>query len=289
MSRFPPSPPLPSPSSSSSASSASTPSPLPGTVLVPTLLTRPLYSQLVLQRFYAPKPFDKAGWTVGALGPEDERRRSVGMKIVRWLSPPLFSDWTLYLVRMHGCGGTDPRRPGRTPSPSSPGLRLRNALQADTPPPAPVLGRPRRRPRRSRHLHARVRHVPRCAARRGVVRGRGGGVGGVEGEGEGREEGVGEGARGGPVRRSGLSLSWAASLSLLPALSTHRVRVLTPPRHWAPRSQPDALLRPARRRSHPARALLRVPSPPAARPGPGRPVARGGARARGPRGLDGAR
>lgn len=56
---------------------------LPGTVLVPTLLTRPLYSQLVLQRFYAPKPFEKAGWTDAKLGREDERRRSVGMKIVR--------------------------------------------------------------------------------------------------------------------------------------------------------------------------------------------------------------
>ncbi|GAA5916022.1 hypothetical protein JCM8208_007488 [Rhodotorula glutinis] len=85
MSRFPPAPPLPSssstsPSSSTDAMSDSTPS-LPPTVLVPTLLTRPLYSQLVLQRFYAPKVFEKAGWTSGTLGKDDERRRSVGMKI----------------------------------------------------------------------------------------------------------------------------------------------------------------------------------------------------------------
>ena len=64
--------------------SDSTPT-LPPTVLVPTLLTRPLYSQLVLQRFYAPKVFEKAGWTSGTLGKDDERRRSVGMKIVRSL------------------------------------------------------------------------------------------------------------------------------------------------------------------------------------------------------------
>ncbi|GAA5932072.1 hypothetical protein JCM3775_004233 [Rhodotorula graminis] len=85
MSRFPPAPPLPSSSSTSSppstdAMSDSSPS-LPPTVLVPTLLTRPLYSQLVLQRFYAPKVFEKAGWTSGTLGKDDERRRSVGVKI----------------------------------------------------------------------------------------------------------------------------------------------------------------------------------------------------------------
>lgn len=52
-------------------------------VLVPTTLTRPLYSQLVLQRFFAPKPFDKVNWMDGANDAEEERRRSVGMKIVR--------------------------------------------------------------------------------------------------------------------------------------------------------------------------------------------------------------
>ncbi|GJN87800.1 hypothetical protein Rhopal_000755-T1 [Rhodotorula paludigena] len=83
MSRFPPTSPLePAPSSESGADSMTDSSPsLPGTVLVPTLLTRPLYSQLVLQRFYAPKPFEKAGWTDAKLGREDGRRRSVGMKI----------------------------------------------------------------------------------------------------------------------------------------------------------------------------------------------------------------
>ncbi|GAA5900978.1 hypothetical protein JCM5296_004944 [Sporobolomyces johnsonii] len=87
MTRFPPAPPLPSASSSSSADSAppdsmtDSASSLPGTVFVRTLLTRPLYSQLVLQRFYPPKPFEKVGWMEAKLGKEDERRRSVGMKI----------------------------------------------------------------------------------------------------------------------------------------------------------------------------------------------------------------
>ncbi|GAA5949376.1 hypothetical protein JCM21900_005628 [Sporobolomyces salmonicolor] len=87
MSRFPPAPPLSSASSSSSADSAppesmtDSASSLPDTVFVPTLLTRPLYSQLVLQRFYPPKPFEKVGWMEAKLGKEDERRRSVGMKI----------------------------------------------------------------------------------------------------------------------------------------------------------------------------------------------------------------
>lgn len=72
MTRFPPSPP-------SKAFSAE----LSETVCVPTTLTRPLYSQLVLQRFFPPKPFDKASWMAGTLSVEEERRRSVGMKIVR--------------------------------------------------------------------------------------------------------------------------------------------------------------------------------------------------------------
>ncbi|GAA5828236.1 hypothetical protein JCM3770_005413, partial [Rhodotorula araucariae] len=79
MSRFPPAPPLAS--APSTASDMSDTPALPGTVLVPTRLTRPLYSQLVLQRFYAPKLFEKAGWADGTRGKEDERRRSVGMKI----------------------------------------------------------------------------------------------------------------------------------------------------------------------------------------------------------------
>ncbi|BGP22074.1 SGT1 family protein [Rhodotorula toruloides] len=80
MSRFPPAPPIPSTSSAPDSDMTDGPS-LPNTVLVPTLLTRPLYSQLVLQRFYAPKPFQKVGWMDARLGREDERRRSVGMKI----------------------------------------------------------------------------------------------------------------------------------------------------------------------------------------------------------------
>ncbi|GAA5894726.1 uncharacterized protein JCM6883_002191 [Sporobolomyces salmoneus] len=75
MTRFPPSSPL-SPSSSSTDSSS-----LPATVLIPTRLTRPLYSQLLLQKFYAPKPFEKCGWIEGKLGEEDLRRREMGMKI----------------------------------------------------------------------------------------------------------------------------------------------------------------------------------------------------------------
>lgn len=53
---------------------------LPGVVQVLTTVTRPLYSQLVLQRFFPPKPFDKVKWMEGTEG-EDERRRNVGMKI----------------------------------------------------------------------------------------------------------------------------------------------------------------------------------------------------------------
>ncbi|GAA5978983.1 hypothetical protein JCM10908_002758 [Rhodotorula pacifica] len=91
MSRFPPASPSqpsadPTPSADTmsddpapSSSSAAPPLPDPG--LVPTRMTRPLYSQLILQRFYAPKPFLKAGWMEGKKGREDERRREVGMKI----------------------------------------------------------------------------------------------------------------------------------------------------------------------------------------------------------------
>ena len=79
MKRFPPS----SPSDAFLPPSATDP---PGTVKVLATLTRPLYSQLVLQRFFAPKPFEKVGWMNGGDGTkltdEDERRRSVGMKIV---------------------------------------------------------------------------------------------------------------------------------------------------------------------------------------------------------------
>lgn len=86
MSRFPPSSPrdafkaVPTPMSDDDH-----PTPLeqlPKTVFVPILLTRPLYSQLVLQRFFAPKVFEKVGWSDGEKGGEEERRRAVGMKIV---------------------------------------------------------------------------------------------------------------------------------------------------------------------------------------------------------------
>ncbi|KAL8276826.1 hypothetical protein RQP46_010757 [Phenoliferia psychrophenolica] len=77
MKRFPP--------SSPSEAFLVPPSESQGTVKVLATLTRPLYSQLVLQRFFAPKPFEKVGWMNGADGTklteEDERRRSVGLKI----------------------------------------------------------------------------------------------------------------------------------------------------------------------------------------------------------------
>jgi hypothetical protein len=85
MTRFPPSSPLPPASTSTSSDSPS----IPSTELVPTRLTRPLYSQLLLQKFYAPKPFEKVGWNEGKLGDEDVRRRDLGMKIVRNFLPQL--------------------------------------------------------------------------------------------------------------------------------------------------------------------------------------------------------
>ncbi|KAM0788022.1 hypothetical protein ACM66B_006221 [Microbotryomycetes sp. NB124-2] len=54
---------------------------LPETVLVPTRLTKPLYSQIVLQRFFPPKPFERVKWSDNVRDEDDERRRSVGMKI----------------------------------------------------------------------------------------------------------------------------------------------------------------------------------------------------------------
>ncbi|GAA6008559.1 hypothetical protein JCM11491_003348 [Sporobolomyces phaffii] len=77
MTRFPPASPLAPTTTSTSPDSPS----LPATVLVRTRLTRPLYSQLLLQKFYAPKPFEKVGWNEGKLGDEDVRRRDMGMKI----------------------------------------------------------------------------------------------------------------------------------------------------------------------------------------------------------------
>ena len=88
MSRFPPaasSPSTPADSMSvvsTAVDAATSSSALPNPVLVPVRLTRPLYSQLILQRFYAPKPFLKAGGFEAKKGRDDERRREVGMKIV---------------------------------------------------------------------------------------------------------------------------------------------------------------------------------------------------------------
>lgn len=95
MSRFPPAASSPSPSANAmsnnstpaAAPSSSSASALPNPVLVPVRLTRPLYSQLILQRFYAPKPFLKAGWFEAKKGRDDERRREVGMKIVSRCPP----------------------------------------------------------------------------------------------------------------------------------------------------------------------------------------------------------
>lgn len=85
MSRFPPaasSPSTPADSMSDDSTANADAAALPNPVLVPVRLTRPLYSQLILQRFYAPKPFLKAGWFEAKKGRDDERRREVGMKIV---------------------------------------------------------------------------------------------------------------------------------------------------------------------------------------------------------------
>ncbi|SGY66455.1 BQ5605_C004g02676 [Microbotryum silenes-dioicae] len=55
---------------------------LPSTTLYSTTLTRPLYSQLVMQKFFPPKPFDRVGWEREPFfGQGDKRRRNVGMKI----------------------------------------------------------------------------------------------------------------------------------------------------------------------------------------------------------------
>ncbi|GAA5914204.1 hypothetical protein JCM6882_004750 [Rhodosporidiobolus microsporus] len=84
MTRFPPSPPSSAFSTSSPSTTSDSPSTdLPSTVLTPVRLTRPLYSQLVLQRFWAPKPFEKAGWgaTKDAGDEGEERRKGLGMKI----------------------------------------------------------------------------------------------------------------------------------------------------------------------------------------------------------------
>lgn len=85
MARFPPTSPSdafqPIPSPSTSREQPTALESLPKTVFVPILLTRPLYSQLVLQRFFAPKVFEKVAWNDCEKGTEEERRRSVGMKI----------------------------------------------------------------------------------------------------------------------------------------------------------------------------------------------------------------
>ncbi|SCV72719.1 BQ2448_4256 [Microbotryum intermedium] len=82
MARFPPSSPtqafLETPPGEPPSSSPA----LPSTTLYSTTLTRPLYSQLVMQRFFPPKPFDKVGWEKEPFfGEGDKRWRSVGMKI----------------------------------------------------------------------------------------------------------------------------------------------------------------------------------------------------------------
>lgn len=48
-------------------------------------MTRPLYAQLVSQRFYPPKPFERAKWFAGLQeGTAEWRRRDLGMKIVSY-------------------------------------------------------------------------------------------------------------------------------------------------------------------------------------------------------------
>ena len=46
-------------------------------------MTRPLYAQLLGQRFYPPKPFERVKWMQGAVeGTPDWKHRDVGMKLV---------------------------------------------------------------------------------------------------------------------------------------------------------------------------------------------------------------
>ena len=46
-------------------------------------MTRPLYAQLLGQRFYPPKPFERVKWMQGAVeGTADWKHRDVGMKLV---------------------------------------------------------------------------------------------------------------------------------------------------------------------------------------------------------------
>lgn len=50
-------------------------------------LTRPLYGQLLGQKFYPPRPFDKVKWMDGAIeGTKEWRRREVGMKLVSFIT-----------------------------------------------------------------------------------------------------------------------------------------------------------------------------------------------------------
>ena len=81
-------------------------------------MTRPLYGQLVAQRFYAPKPFERADWFKGTTeGSAEHRRRDVGLKIVR------------QQLRIAADGA---------------GLRLRDAVSGDQVEIALVNGRPTR-------------------------------------------------------------------------------------------------------------------------------------------------
>lgn len=46
-------------------------------------MTRTLYAQLIGQKFYPPKPFEKAGWMKEeAQDSVEGRRREIGMKLV---------------------------------------------------------------------------------------------------------------------------------------------------------------------------------------------------------------
>ena len=75
MQRFPPSGLAPS------SSTSETPTPA-GAMYSSVRMTRALYAQLLSQKFYAPKPFLKAGWMDGVEeGSLDARRRDTGMKI----------------------------------------------------------------------------------------------------------------------------------------------------------------------------------------------------------------
>lgn len=89
-------------------------------------MSRPLYAQLASQRFYPPKPFERAGWLT--VSPNDDptspqniesRRRDIGMKVACGFEM-LYQEEKSSLARQRGPSSTkiDVERSGRTSHPS---------------------------------------------------------------------------------------------------------------------------------------------------------------------------